>query len=113
MNSLRAFGYLLYFIIFFGGLYFLWNNGNIAFFLGKTTKVNAQIDSIKVVHGTAGRGYNQKIYYQYKFENNTYSSNFRNKATMWKPIQENDSLLLKISNNNPQNNKVIGVYFSY
>ncbi|REH52414.1 hypothetical protein C7448_103146 [Tenacibaculum gallaicum] len=113
MNSLRAFGFLLYFIIFFGGLYFLWNSGNIAFFLGKTTKVNAKIDSIKVVYGTAGRGYHQKIYYQYKFRNKTYSSNFRNKATMWEPIQKSDSLQLKISNNNPQNNKVIGVYFSY
>ncbi|CAM1364430.1 hypothetical protein TSEDIMI_290004 [Tenacibaculum sediminilitoris] len=49
MNSLRAFGSLLYFIIFFGGLYFLWNNGNIAFFFGKTKKVNTQIDSIKIV----------------------------------------------------------------
>lgn len=113
MKHAQALGSLIFFIAFFGGIYLMYNNGNLAFFFGKTTKVNAQIDSIKVIHGMAGRGYNQEVFYHYMYKNNTYNSSFRNTATRWEPLVLKDSLKLKISTNNPTNNKVVGVYFSY
>ncbi len=107
---------LLFILILFGGIYFLYNRGNIALFLGKTTKVNAHVDSIKGIYGTKGIGFHQKIYYQYSYNNNNnnkFNSSFINKATMWEPLIVEDSLQLKIAINKPSNNKVIGVYFSY
>ncbi len=104
---------LLFLLIFFGGIYFLYNRGNMALFIGKTTKINAQVDSIIGIYGTKGIGFHQKIYYQYSYNNKKFNSSFINKATMWEPLIEKDSLLLKIATNKPNNNKVIGVYFSY
>lgn len=102
---------ILFFIVFFGGVYIMYNKGNIAIFIGKTTTVNAKIDSINLINGLRGKGYNQKIFYNYKFKDSVYSSYFINKKYMWDYINEYDSLKLKISTQNPTKSKVIGIYF--
>ena len=102
---------ILFFIVFFGGIYIMYNKGNMAIFIGKTTTIDARIDSIKLIHGLRGRGYNQQIFYRYNYKDNVYNSYFINKKNMWNYINDYDSLKLKISTQNPINNKVIGVYF--
>lgn len=92
----------------------MYNHGNIAFFLGKTSFVNAKIDSIKPVRGMAGRGWNQKIYFHFTYEGEIYLSSFKNTAIKWSiPLKMNDSLKVKILNRNPNTNKIVSVYYAY
>ncbi len=112
MKANQAIGIILFFIVFLGGIYMLYNDGNNAIFLGKTTKVNAQIDSIIPVRGLKARGWNQLVYFNFKYNNTNYKSQFKNTASRWKVIDLNDSLQLKISIKEPKNNKVIGAYYS-
>ena len=108
MRNLIAIIFLLFI---FGSIYYLYNRGNLALFFNDTIKVNAQVDSIKPVRGTKGRGWHQKVFYTYIYKDKKFTSNFKNDATMWNLLSEKDSLQLKIEVKKPNNNKVIGVYF--
>jgi hypothetical protein len=112
MNRTNALFSLLVFLVVSVSIYYMYNRGNIAFFFGETTKLNAQIDSIKLVRGLAGRAWNQQVYFSYHYKNQSYSSYFRNDATRWNLISPQDSLQIKISTDDPNHTKVIGVYFT-
>ncbi|MAC94325.1 MAG: hypothetical protein CMC96_02365 [Flavobacteriales bacterium] len=68
----------------------------------------AKIDSIAIVYGMRGRGFNQRVYYSFSYKNQIYDANYKATAINSGSMKVKDKVKVEFLKNEPSYHKIIG-----